>query len=375
MIPNLSASGFPFGMSNDLNTVISILMYASFMVLMVFGQKVQSRLMLWEIEGALKRLEFMRNEMRALSLKTITENGKPKEDPTVELNVLLEQFLISPEGMDPSGIVWKLDHLLDVRDLKFKDDIKRIAPEATNDQVNNLENLVEASAGMNTIYRIVKHFYLLGKKTSSFYIIFQIQMILPLIMQEATALAAAGKAFAEGQPIGDGAGAMVAARLMRGVEKRKIEKDMVMAETLIEGRTIISLKAEGPGGNVGKPGDAIRQIMETNPGKIKMIVMVDAALKLEGDTTGETSEGIGAAIGGPGTERYKIEEAAVKSKVPVYAIIVKESIAEAIAPMKKDISDACDKVVTRIKKLILERTSEGDTVIVAGIGNTVGIGQ
>jgi hypothetical protein len=115
--------------------------------------------------------------------------------------------------------------------------------------------------------------------------------------------------------------------------------------------------------------------METNPGKIKMIVMVDAALKLEGDTTGETSEGIGAAIGGPGTERYKIEEAAVKSKVPVYAIIVKESIAEAIAPMKKDISDACDKVVTRIKKLILERTSEGDTVIVAGIGNTVGIGQ
>lgn len=350
-------------------------MYASFIVLMVFGQKIQSRLMLWEVEGAVKRLEYMRNEARALALKTITDIGKSKEDIAPELNVLLEQFLISPEGMDPAGIVWKLDHLLDVRDLKFKDDIRRVAPEATEDQVNNLENLVEASAAMNTIYRIVRHFYLLGKKTSSFYIIFQIQMILPLIMQEASALTAAAKAFAQGQPIGDGAGALVAASLMRGREKQKIEKDIVMAETVIEGRTVISLKAEGPGGNVGKPGDAIRRIIEDSGGKVALVVMVDAALKLEGDTSGDISEGIGAAIGGPGTERFKIEEEVVKRKIPVHAIIIKESIVEAIAPMKKEISEAADKVIARIKKLIVERTKEGDTVIVAGIGNTVGIGQ
>lgn len=375
LIPNLSASSFPFGVSGDVNTIISLLMYASFIILMVFGQRIQSRLMLWEIEGAVKRLEYMRNDTRALALKTIGEIGKPKVDPAPELNMLLEQFLISPEGMDPSGIVWKLDHLLDVRDLKFKDDVRRIAPEATEDQVNNLENLVEASAAMNTIYRLVKHFYLLGKKTSSFYIVFQIQMILPLIMQEANALIAATKAFAQGQPIGDGAGALVAAKLMRGKTKQKVEKDMVMAETVIEGRRVIPLKAEGPGGNVGKPGDAIGRLIEENDGKIAMVVMVDAALKLEGDKTGEISEGIGAAIGGPGTERFKIEEEALKRKIPVHAIVIKESLLEAIAPMKKEISESADNVIARIKKLIVDRTKEGDIVIVAGIGNTVGIGQ
>jgi len=375
LISVFSATGSPFGPSGDLNTVVSMLMYLSFILFMFFGQKIQVRLMLLEVDGVVKRLEFMRNEVKLLSLKTLKEIGKPKEDPLPELNVMLEQFLISPEGMDPAGIVWKLDHLLDVREMKFKDDVKRIAPEADASQVNNLENLIEASQALNTIFRIVRHFYLLGKKTSSFYIIFQIQMVLPLIMQEADALMAAARAFSQGQPIGDGAGALVAAKLMQGKEKRRVGRDVVVAETMIEGRRVISLKAEGPGGNVGKPGDAIRQIIEENSGKIAMIVMVDAALKLEGDKTGDLSEGIGAAIGGPGTERFKIEEEALKHKIQVYAIILKESILEAIAPMKKEISEGAEQALARIKKLILDRTKEGETVIVAGIGNTIGIGQ
>lgn len=375
MISVFSAISSPFGPSGDLNTVVSMLMYLSFILFMFFGQKIQVRLMLLEVDGVVKRLEFMRNEVKLLSLKTLKEIGKPKEDPLPELNVMLEQFLISPEGMDPAGIVWKLDHLLDVREMKFKDDVKKIAPEADASQVNNLENLIEASQALNTIFRIVRHFYLLGKKTSSFYIIFQIQMVLPLIMQEADALMAAAGAFSQGQPIGDGAGALVAAKLMQGKEKRRVGRDVVVAETMIEGRRVISLKAEGPGGNVGKPGDAIRQIIEENSGKIAMIVMVDAALKLEGDKTGDLSEGIGAAIGGPGTERFKIEEEALKHKIQVYAIILKESILEAIAPMKKEISEGAEQALARIKKLILDRTKEGETVIVAGIGNTIGIGQ
>jgi hypothetical protein len=143
----------------------------------------------------------------------------------------------------------------------------------------------------------------------------------------------------------------------------------------MEDRRIIALKAEGPGGNVGKPGDAIQTLLQENDGKISMIVMVDAALKFEGETTGEISEGIGAAIGGIGTERFKIEQEATKQKIPVYAVIVKESILEAITPMKKEILEAGDKVIERIKNLIVERSKPGDTVIIAGIGNTIGIGQ
>jgi hypothetical protein len=223
------------------------------------------------------------------------------------------------------------------------------------------------------MYKIVRHLYLLGKKTFSIFVIFQLQAFLPLIMQEAEAYQGATKAFSEGHPIGDGAGALVASKLMRNSQVRKVEKDMVAGETVIEGRRVIALKAEGPGGNVGKPGDAIRQILEENNGKASMIIMVDAALKLEGEKTGEVTEGIGAAIGGIGTERYKIEEEATKFGIPVYAIVIKQSILEAVTTMKKEIAEATEPVLELIKRLILDRTKEGELVIIAGIGNTAGI--
>lgn len=371
-LANIALQTGLFG-SSSLNNILNIVFVISFLGFMVFGQQIQSRIALMQIDGAVRRLENMRNDAKSLTLKMIKDVGKSKDDPTPKLNSLLEQFLISPVDMDPAGIVKKFDHLLDVREAKFKSDVARIAPEATPPQVNNLENLVEAAWALNFMYKIVRHLYLLGKKTYSIFVIFQLQAFLPLIMQEAEAYQGATKAFAEGHPIGDGAGPLVASKLMRGREIRKVEKDMLAAETILEGRRVIALKAEGPGGSVGKPGDAIRQILEENNGKAAMIVMVDAALKLEGEKTGEIGEGIGAAIGGIGTERFKIEEEATKFGIPVYAVVIKQSILEAVTTMKKEIAEAADPVIEKIKRLALESTKEGDLIIVAGIGNTAGI--
>ena len=358
---------------NQVNNLMNIIFVVSFLAMMLFGQQIQSRIALMQIDGAVRKLELMRNDAKTLTLKILKEIGKPKDDPTPRLNSLLEQFLISPVDMDPAGIVTKFDHLLDVREAKFKSDVGRIAPEANPAQVNNLENLVEATWALNYMYKVVRHLYLLGKKTFSIFVIFQLQAFLPLILQEAEAYRGATKAFSEGHPIGDGAGALVVSKLVRGREMRKVEKDMLAAETVVEGRRVIALKAEGPGGNVGKPGDAIRQVLEENNGKASMIIMIDAALKLEGEKTGEVSEGIGAAIGGIGTERFKIEEEATKFGIPVYAIVIKQSIQEAVTTMKKEIAEAAETVIERIKRLILERTKEGELVLVAGIGNTAGI--
>lgn len=363
------------GEDSSIGTVISTLMYFSFILFIFFGQKIQLWTMLWNASGTIKKLDYMRTETKNMTLKTIREIGKPKDDPTQKFNSLMEHFLISPVNLDPAGIVPKLDHLLDVRDDKFKNDVRRIAPEADKFQLNNLENLVESSLALNTIYRIVRHFYLLGKKTSSFYLILQLQMILPLIMQEAEALIGASKAFAKGQPIGDGVGPLIASKLMQGKRKKKVEKEILVAKTDFEGRKAIVLKAEGPGGNVGKPGDAVRRIIKDQKGKISMVIMIDAALKFEGEKSGEISEGIGAAIGGIGTEKFKIEEVTSKFKIPLYAIIIKESIQEAITPMKKEINDAVEKAIERMRDLVKENTKKGDTIIVAGIGNTIGIGQ
>jgi hypothetical protein len=135
------------------------------------------------------------------------------------------------------------------------------------------------------------------------------------------------------------------------------------------------IKAEGPGGNVGKIGDAVKTIIDENEGKIATIVMIDAAMKLEGEDVGEVAEGIGAAIGGPGVDQFKIEESILEYKIPINAIIIREDIGDAVSPMRKEIFDSADKAVERIKQVILERTKEGDKVIIVGVGNSIGIGQ
>jgi hypothetical protein len=364
---------FPGG--DTFSQILNILFYVIFIVFIFYGQRIQTYVMLREVEGSLYKLRYIKEEGRKIAIETIKEIGKPQTDPTGRVDKFLEYFTITPQSLDPAGVVWKLEHILDVRDVRFKDEVKIMAPSADETQTNNLENTLEAAMALNYIYKVIRHYYLLGKKTLSLYIIMQIQMILPLIMKEAEAYASALKAFAYGQPIGDGAGALVAAKLMHGHEIRKIPKDNVVATVPIEGRTAYVIKAEGPGGEVGKPGDAIKTIIEENEGKIATIVMVDAALKLEGEEVGEVAEGVGAAIGGPGVDQFKIEESILKYRIPINALIIREDIGDAVSPMRKEIFDSVDKAIERIKQVILERTKEGDKVIIAGAGNTIGIGQ
>ena len=370
VLQNLFGSG-----GDSISSILSMLFYVVFIVFLFYGQRIQMYVMIREVEGSLYKLKYIKEEGRKTAIETIKEIGKPQTDPSARVDRYLEYFTISPQSMDPAGIVYKLDHILDVRDTRLKDEVKIMAPASDEVQINNLENTLEAAMALNFIYKVVRHYYIQGKKTLSLYVIMQLQMILPLVMKEAEAYASALKAFADGQPIGDGAGPLVAAKLMHGYETRKLPKDCVVANVPIEGRTAFIIKAEGPGGNVGKPGEAVQAVINENKGKIAAVIMIDAGLKLEGEMVGEVAEGIGAAIGGPGVDQFKIEESVVKYKIPLNAIIVKEDIGDAVSPMRKEIADSVEKVIERVKNVILERTKERDKIIIVGVGNTIGVGQ
>jgi hypothetical protein len=342
---------------------------------MVYGQKVQTWMILRDIESAVIRLKDMRDGARNVAINTVKGSSGDKVEPTPRIDHFLEYFMIMPASLDPAGIVPKIELMVDVREQRFTDEVKLLAPLADETTAKNIEGVLEVALGLNQIYRIVNHFYLLGKKTMSLYVIMQIQMQLPLIIQMAESYSAAVKAIAEGQPIGDGAGALVAAKMMYGNEFKEIAKDVVVSNVPFEGRNLYILKSKGPGQTVGKPGQAISKLIEENKGNIAMVIMVDAAGKFEGEKSGEVSEGVGSLIGGIGVEKFIIDEIVVKYKIPLHAVAIKESTQEAVAPMTKDIYNGTNVAVARVKRIIHEGTGEGDTVIIVGVGNTVGIGQ
>jgi hypothetical protein len=333
----------------------------------------QAKVSVREANKVLQLLKEWADESRRISLNTLAKYGRPKRDFEKDFDRFLEFFTIEPVSDDPMGVLRRLDHLLDVRKKRFEGMISTLAPRANSEEAASLEMVVEAAMVSNFLFRFVRHYLILAEKTKSYQIAMTIQMLAPILKEYGKAYFEATKVFAENKPIGDGAGALVVAKLGKGCKWKRGVGEMVYAEKRFEGRKLILIKAKGPGGRVGKPGDMVEWLVKKR--RPSRIIMIDAALKLEGEKSGEVIEGVGAAIGGPPTEKYKIEQVAVKYKVPLDAIVIKESFKEAITSLNSRIAAACDRAMELVEEGIRKRTKPGDRVIVVGVGNTIGIGQ
>jgi hypothetical protein len=321
------------------------------------------------------RLEIYAKRSRDIFLSVAGKYNKNKEELERIVNDALEFFYIEPVERDPYGFIKRLDHLLNVSRNKLKLIINKIAPDADEEEKANLENTLTTTMALNSIYKYAKHWYIVGKKANSIVIMAQLELLMALLRDMARAYYMSFFATIKGIPIGDSVGAMVAARLMMKSNPKIITSETVISEVDIDGRKAVVVKAEGPGGRVGKPGEAIQKLIEEYQNKISLIIMIDAAAKLESEETGTIAEGVGAAIGDPGPEKYKIEESSTKYGIPVESIVIKQGIDEAVSAMSKKLAESVDKVVERIKNIIRERVPEGGLVIIAGIGNTIGVGN
>ena len=348
----------------------------SIFVFFIYGQRLQMYLIANDISRALGRLKMMRDKSRKEAIDYFTSSGKVTRRPDAEDRRVprLRDNHAGRHGPQRDRGEAPAHHQHEGRQGEGggEPDYTRTSIPT---KISVAENILEIATSLNQIHKIVRHYYLLGKKTNSYMLLFQLQMIMPMVLQEADALVSAVDTFKLGQPVGDGIGPVIASRYMQNLPKQVVGKDTVMTVTEYKGRTLYVLKAEGPMGYVGEPGVAIQKLVEEMKVPLNAIIMVDAALKLEGEKTGEIAEGVGAAIGGIGVDKFKIEEVSSTHKIPVYAILVKQSILEAITVMRKEIAEASDKVQVLINRVIEEKTKEGDKVLLAGIGNTLGVGQ
>jgi hypothetical protein len=361
----------------DFNWIFQIIFLVFFMFIYLYGTRLQSYIWQRQAEAGLKQLEVLATQGKKIAFKALKDLKIDEKTTKATLDKFLEFFIIEPVNLDPAGVLNRLEHVLDVRTKRYEDHIAKIAPKASPEKQANAEAVLSGAQALNYVFRVVRHFYLLGKKTKSIYYTMQLQMQLPMIIQMAKAYFDATRAFADGKPIGDGMGPLAVAHFAREIkanDPEDIAEHTIAFSGEFEGRTLWFVRAKGYGSQVGKPGEGIKRIVEKRKGKIARIITVDAGLKLEGEDTGHVIEGVGAAIGDPGPEKFKMEDSGVKYEIPIDAIVIKESLEDALAPMKKALVDAVPKVVEKMKEYVLDFTEKGDSVIIAGIGNTIGIG-
>jgi len=366
---------FGLGGSDTNNPLTYILWFAPIVILMIYGQKFQSWMILGDVSKSLSRLKVMKETARMEAIDYLKTSVNSSIDPNERIDKFLEYFTIMPVDLDPTGIIRKLDHIMRTRDERIRSEIRKMSYGMNESTASRMENILEAATALNMIYKVVRHFYLLGKNTTSMFVLVQLQMVMPLLLQEADALKNSINAFKRGQPIGDSIGPMVVGKMMIGKEKKVVARETVYSEFEYMDRKLYFLKAEGPNGTVGRLGEGVQRLIGEFGKNIDVMIMVDAALKLEGEKTGSVAEGIGAAIGGIGVEKYQFEEVATRFNIPVYAVIVKQSVKDAITIMRKEISDSIEKASNCVFALIEDKTSKGQSVLIIGVGNTLGVAQ
>ncbi len=367
-----------------ITTLVNVLYLGGFAVLFLYGQRIQLSFMQRGVRGQLAKLDRMQSAARARLIDSLKKfgdgqqlgsvNGSSNLDQSVDR--LLGSFVISPVSMDPSGIVPKMEHILDTADENLKGEVKRIASGASDSEVQTLSNVAEIAIGLNNMYKVARHYYILGTKAGGTYSLMQLQMLMPQMMEIAEAYNSAIDAFAGNKTLGDGFGPLVAAALVNevpfsGNTWTETVKDTEVAEISVQNHPAYIVKAKGPGGNVGKPGEAIQEILARDQ-SVKCVLTVDASLKLEGEETGSLTEGVGAAIGGSGVDRFRIEETASARDIVMLAIVAKMSEKEAITEIPKSVRDRVPSTVERIRGIVRD-LPEDSSIIIAGIGNTLGV--
>ncbi len=362
-----------FGMSDDTNPLMMIIWIIPIIIFVFYGQRIQLYITSSEIKKAIKKLDAFKVESRAELIDYIKTNLNPKDDPTKKIDRFLDYFTIMPVDMDPNGIIDKVRHTVRSREDYTRKHVKLLSPEISNLELTKVQTLLEIASSLQLIYKIVNHMYLTAKKQNNYPLILPLQMLLPFIMEQAEAMKEAIPAFKAGQPVGDGIGPMVVGKMMLDITKETVAFQTVLAKTEFENRKLFLLKAEGPSSTVGRPADALETIVSSN--KLDAIIMIDAALKMEGEDSASVSQGFGAAIGGIGFDRFQIEAIATSNNIPVFSIVVKQSVKEAITLMTKEIADQADTVSSQVYEMIQENTKEGQSVLIIGVGNTVGVSQ
>lgn len=363
----------------DLITFLIVLTFFSYI-----SRELEIRRIISEVEFYLTLFKAARDRATQSVTRKFNEIIA-KAQSRVNLNVveekvrdMLETFAIEPEALDPFGVVKKVKLMLRTEEVAIKDEISRVAPNADKSEVEVLTGMVEVSRGLNLLYKTINHFYIQAKKFKSYWMLLQLDALLPYIADEVKAYESAIYALTGRVPIGDSVGPLLVALLSKELKAIPIHvgvDDTIMYLADFEGRQVLLIKAEGPGSSVGRYDEALKRLLTTWGAAVTLVITVDAALKLEGEMSGGLAEGYGVAIGGTGVEKYGIEEVLTEYGLRPYALIIKMASEEALSPLSKDLYDACIKAKERVKAMILEATKYGEAVIVIGVGNTLGVGN
>jgi len=130
--------------TDPLGLIFNILWFAMIFLSMFYGTKLQAWRSAKEIEAGLEKLKKWNDECKQIlvtNFKKYADKNETEKDLMLRIENFLTFIAITPVDLDPYGIIPKIDHIINVRDDRFKEEIAILAPRADPDshKTQNLE--------------------------------------------------------------------------------------------------------------------------------------------------------------------------------------------------------------------------------------------
>ncbi len=355
----------------EMDLLLLLVWIIPIIIFVAFGQQIQLYMTSIELKKKIKKIKTLENQSRSELLDFINtyDNADIKYK---KIEQMIDYFTIFPTNIDPAGIINKIKHIIRNRDQQTNSTLHLMFPDCDKLTIAKFQTLLEIVTTIRSFYKAVNHIFLTARKHHNYPLILPLQLTLPFIMEETMALKDSIWAIKNGKPIGDGIGPLVINNMIKNISTKHDDIDQtIWCTSFYNERKLYFLKAKGPYPIVGKLGDAIELL--SSKYKQNLIILIDASLKLEGEKSASVFCGFGVAMGGIGVDKFQIEEIASKYKIPVFSIIVKQSIQESLTTMTKEISETVDYIKSIIYNVIEENVSSNQSVLLVGVGNTSGI--
>ncbi|MEM2134250.1 MAG: DUF1512 family protein [Candidatus Jordarchaeaceae archaeon] len=347
--------------------IVSFLLYMGFCIFCIYQRDIMLMLELRKVGKSLREVSRMVREARSMIVSCFSD--KLTVDEKEEgFGKVIEYFVIAPIETDPSGVMGRLEYLLDVGDEALEVLVKPLVPDGDLEKVENLKQMFREAVVLNRIYKMVREIYVSSKMSKSLEATMQATMNLSLLVRDARIRFKAVKAYVDAQPIGNGIGPLVAAKLL-GDSRFEVREGVVVSEVNYKGRDLILIKPKGPGARMKNLGKVAEEVIEGEE-DVAGVVIVTAEVRLEGEKSIIITPATGVALVSE-PDKYRLEELASRRKIPLISLIVKMSNEEYFTKMSDEVRDTVPRIIGKLEEL-MGGFGKGKVVII-GSGNTMSI--
>ena len=319
-----------------------------------------------DLKRFLKQLEEEVSDVKRIIKEEIKKIGASWQDVEPHYETLTNFFIVPPVGDEPVGSIERLKQILEAASEQVERKIDLLIPQADSELKANMKQVFLEASRLNRIYKVVKHFYFTGVKSRNLTVLVQALTQLHFLKREAERSFNAVKTYLQGSlPMGCGVGALTAYEMMEGAEDVKVDGEVLIAEKRDHNKQIVIIKPKGPGARTGKNmGEVV--VREVRRLGERLIIIVNAQVKMEGEKSGAMSQAIGVAAA-PEPLKYQIEKIVARKRLPVISILIKLSEKELAEEMNENLRRAVEKAKDAVKSL-LEKCRQ--PVLIIGLGNT-----